>query len=271
MGKVATTLGEQSFARAVAGTPAGKLRAIENAYRAADLVPPTRIDGILGALDAEPSVREVAGQLAGEALTAADPEAFLELAAQRVARAQAVAEVRGSLRVAVSDYVEAHLADWGREAAKAVTKAFNQTAAKLATHAARLPDTGDPLNLADAYESDTTADVRAAKDLLSKLGVLAGCHQVGANVAPAGNRDLPFVVAVAEGKHAAAAAGTLARFSLEAGVDAALLRVAAGRQLGLSLALPAGWEELYERSVFWRDAAQPLTGEQFHRRFGTVA
>lgn len=248
--------------------PAGELFALDrldDAYRLAGVEPPTRGNPALELVHGLPSLDEQRVRVAREALTAADPHAWLEDALATLARAAAVDGLREALARELAAVTAETLPELRERAATDLAPAFTRTVKALAKAAKALPAGHAPLDLAAVVEADATRQMKAARAALSDLAVYASLVEPptgagdAATVAP---RILPLftvvdvedvpVMEVGPGAttERAPSRGGVRKFCGDAmrhGLDRALIGVARDEYAGVRFALASSNEEAWAR------------------------
>lgn len=245
--------------------PSQQVAAIDTAYRMAGVTVPTRAVAVQEHVMNEPSAKDVAAEVAAEAINAPDADKFYEEALTRIQRAHAADALRAAFGQALSTATKTAMPDLLAQAAADLKPAFNKTAAAFSAAAKALP-VSDPLNPDASIEADTTKELKTARASLTRLATYAGIYQQGTpGVVPPSLMAILPVVALPkcaveivastpsvpapvlnesqlEGTRAVRKLGKDARQD----IDAALIGVAAGRYPGISIAF-ASPDELRER------------------------
>lgn len=251
---------------------ANQLTAITNAYNISGVTPPNRAVKILEAVGAEPTASQVATDLAREALTHPDPQAYIADALARVQRAQAADTLRAALRARVEKVTRENVPAMLDTAAGDLTPAFNRLVKALIDAAKKLPET-NPLDESAAVEHGHAPALKAAREALIALGAYAAIHQqsVPGDAPTALITILPLIdlpATVVEAREAEALthrtvtpanelAPTLAVRALgtaaQRDIDVALVDVARGKYEGTTFSLATSGAML-ERAARVRDA-----------------
>lgn len=253
------------------GTHLDRPEKIAAAYRRAGLTAPNNHGPILEALEAYPSVGDVAAELALEAVTrddVTDTADWITQAAARIREAQAVEALRTEVAMAVPVVVEEQLPAMVDRAVTDLAKHVAAAGKALGKAAEVLPAQGDPFDLQAVVDLDATKEMRAAQAALADLAVFASVHtqpHPTGPLTPGMARLLPVVelpeVVVEQRVKSIGGYGptlnedrlkgtravrTLANLADREGVDRALCDVARGRWDGIRIRL-AGWDELEQR------------------------
>jgi hypothetical protein len=237
---------------------------IDAAYRTAGLRAPSRTLEIQKLLDAIPTTAKVADQLAQEAITAPNPELFLQQALIRVRDAQAADAFRAKFKERLAEYERQSARDTITQAVEDLTPAFDKLVKAFTTAAPNLPAKA-PLDPMANINAGTAPDYKTSTDTLAALGVYAALHraEVGGMIGNHLNQVLPIVqipdatveqvtgLARATVNSAKLTDNTLAIRELEDAlkqdIDTALVRVARGDWPTITLALASPSE--YRRRV----------------------
>jgi hypothetical protein len=241
------------------------LNVIVNTYLAAGLNPPTLAVGIRDRINTAPTVHQVAADLADQALTTTDPDAWYENALDQLRTAQAAEALAKAFNANYSSAVLRHVPAIQAQAAEDLAPVFNKHAKNLMTAAKKLPEQ-QPLDMAANVEADSTTEYKTARAALAMFGTLASIYKATTpgEIPPALNNILPVVELPAATKEQVARTygesvkvlnernltGTRAirRLADDArtNTDLALINVARGHYQGITLALAAP-EQLRER------------------------
>lgn len=172
-----TALPQQNYSPAIA-IPHTLISRIDTAYRAAGLNPPSRAIELERLLADEPGANQVAADLAAQALTVADPAAFVEDAIEQIKRAHAVDALRTGLRQHHERTVKAYTHDLTSTATAELRPAFDKAVTALAKAAKDLPAGHDALDITAVVDADATKAMKAAQAALRTLADLAGIHEL---------------------------------------------------------------------------------------------
>lgn len=154
-----------------------QLRNIDSAYRLAGLDAPGGTTATLEAIRDEPGPQQVAQQLAMDAYSATDPDAYLDDALTRIARAQAADILRQAVGRAFEGVAQRSLEATLAKAKTDLMPAFKVTVQALTKAAAKL-DADNPLSVDSAVRDDSTQSLKQAQQALRQLGVFASIHNV---------------------------------------------------------------------------------------------
>lgn len=232
------------------------LDTIVRTYNAAGLTPPTLAVGIRDRINTARTVHRVAAELADQALTATDPDAWYEDALDQLRTAQAAEALAKAFNLNYQDAVRRHVPALQAQAAEDLAPVFNKHAKALTAAAKKLPATA-PLDMAANVEADTASEYKAARTALATFAALASIYKSTApgELPVALNKLLPVVhlpeatkeqVARSLGEsvkvlNESQLAGTRAirQLATDAAkdVDVTLINVARGNYNGVTLAL----------------------------------
>lgn len=232
------------------------LDTIVRTYAAAGLTPPTLAVGIRDRINSAPTVHQVAAELADQALTTTDPDAWYEEALERLRTAQAAEALTKAFNNNYADAVRRHVPALQVQAAEDLSPVFNKHAKALTAAAKKLPAT-HPLDMAANVEADTSAEYKTARAALTAFGALASIYKttVPGEIPVALNRLLPVIeLPTAVKEQVARSVGESVKVLNESqltgtrairklandakdDIDLALINVARGHYHGITLAL----------------------------------
>jgi len=234
--------------------------AVDDAYRAAGMTPPTIVDALDQAIAAEPSPYELAVEYANRALDGTnDPDTLIEEATERITRAQALEQFRDVYARTVEQLAYERIGDTRAQAAADLAPALTKLAKQLAKHATQL-DPEHPLDKDRAFETDASTHWRAATDALAHLSafVFAEAHSDRINPLVARSLQIVNIPDVAPERYAVTGMGVHTRIpdehtprrwairkvldGLRSNPDETLVLIARGTWPEISLTLCAGDE-----------------------------
>lgn len=261
------------------------LDTIVRTYKTVGLTPPTLAVGIRDRINTAPSMNQVAADLADQALTTTDPDAWYADALDQLRTAQAAEALTKAFNANYTSAVLRHVPAIQAQAAEDLTPVFNKHAKALTAAAQKLPR-NNPLDMAANVEADTAAEYKIARTALTMFGNLASIYRTTppGTLPPALNTILPVVdLPPAEKEQVARSFGEAVKVLNErdlAGtrairkladdaredLDLALINVARGKYEGvtLSLATPAEYGERRRTAATAYGREQVSEGSRVH-------
>ena len=206
------------------------------------------------AIRTEPTVKEVAHELALAAYETQNTTAYVKDALARITRAQAADTLREAIAQAAPEAARRRRDETLTKAVEDLTPAFDRMIADLTVAAQKL-DPENPVDIGNAIRDDTTRELKIAQHAVDSLGAFAAIHiSAASGNLPAPLADVLPVLDLPDCKVEQIAnsiagqtlnneelGGTrtvrdLAR-DLERGVDGTLVRIARGAYPGVTFTL----------------------------------
>lgn len=241
-----------------------QLRYIDAAYNLAGVTRTKQTSEVQAAINAAPTVDQVAKDLAYRSFEATDAEQFVEDALTEIQRAHAADALRAAYSKCIQQATLDSIPRVLEEAATELSPAFNKLVSEFAT-AAKALDINDPLSAEAAIETNTAKQLKVARTALEALGVYANMHeQHTPDKAPAILMSVLSILSLPKctveqvvrtpatpkpvvNAHQLVGTYAVRQFTKDAGkdMDKALIGVAAGRYEGVSFALASrdGYQE----------------------------
>lgn len=231
--------------------------AVDDAYRAANITPPTIVDQLTDTFHNEPTPYETAIKFVHRSLSnSEDPEKLISEAITAIQRAHAVAEFKDLYERTSEGVALERIDEFREQAAKDLAAPFGKIVTRLKTAANKL-DSKKPLDKETAFQDDTSAELKAATGALTLLSEFALYPIHATNINPGMAQILPLVniptvtsmEPYSRGVFNVQAAPrdedslsrntirTLARHA-ERDVDEAILSIARGKYDGITLSIP---------------------------------